>query len=226
MSKNKGRDYTRWLMIGALLVIVIRYSAAFTASDVGEITGNLSAATTILMTISGIGMGFLVVFGQAYTFDGWRRSLPKSGQRWTWRFFLLTLVSAVLIIVDVAILVPFTVSRITHQSMDAVLGQGLTWWWSGVVNVAPALLLLGVMLGNQVMAVNTTNTTNTEANAFANSSQNGNSKGRTYANLSQAEKYLIVNSPSSVASNELGVTTRAVQKWRKKVQEEIAQGRL
>lgn len=152
MSKQKGRDYTRLLMIGALLVIVIRYSAAFTASDVGEITGNLSTATTVLMTISGVGMGFLVVFGQAYTFDGWRRSLPKSGQRWTWRFFLLTLVALALIIVDVAILVPFTVSRITHQSMDDVLGQGLTWWWSGVVNIAPALLLLGVMLGNQVVA--------------------------------------------------------------------------
>lgn len=222
-KNSKGRDYTRLLMIGALLVIVIRYSAAFTASDVGQITGGLSTATTVLMTISGIGMGFLVVFGQAYTFDGWRRSLPKANQKWTWRFFLLTLVSAMLIIVDVAILVPFTVSRITHASMDAVLGEGLTWWWSGVVNIAPALLLLGVMLGNQVVA-----TTQTNADTKANEQTNVREpvRGRTYSSLNNTEKYFILNAKSEQAAKDLGVTPRAIQKWRKEVQQEISQGRL
>ena len=222
-NKQKGRDYTRILMIGALLVIVIRYAAAFYASDVGQITGASSTVTTWFMAISGVGMGFLVVFGQAYTFDGWRRSLPKANQRWTWRFFLLTLVSAMLIIVDVAILVPFTVSRITHQSMDAVLGEGLTWWWSGVVNVAPALLLLGVMLGNQVVA-----TTQTNNNATANEQTNVREpvRGRTYSTLDNTEKYFILNAKSEQAAKDLGVTQRAIQKWRKEIQKEIAQGKL
>lgn len=234
MNKNKGRDYTKLLMLGALLVIVIRYSAAFTASDVGEITGGLSAATTILMTISGIGMGFLVVFGQAYTFDGWRRSLPKANQKLNWRFVLLTLVSALLIIVDVAILVPFTVSRITHQSMDAVLGEGLTWWWSGVVNIAPALLLLGVMLGNQVVST-TQNETHGMANEQTNQANGGANRSpeivqgrvkRTYDSLDNSDKYYILNANSKSVAGEWGVTSRAVQKWRKRVQEEIAQGKL
>jgi hypothetical protein len=221
MSKNKGRDYTRLLMIGALLVIVIRYSAAFTASDVGEITGDLSTATTILMTISGIGMGFLVVFGQAYTFDGWRRSLPKSGQRWTWRFFLLTLVSAMLIIVDVAILVPFTVSRITHQSMDAVLGQGLTWWWSGVVNVAPALLLLGVMLGNQVVATQTgTAQSDRKVTDFTDNLPNGNKSDwrQVRKQLSQDDVTWLKTARTEEICFRYGINDRTARNWRKNAQ--------
>jgi hypothetical protein len=225
MSKPKGRDYTRLLMIGAALVVVIRYAAAFTASDVGEITGAMSTATTFLMAISGIGMGFLVVFGQIYTFDGWKRSLPKAGQKWTLRFMLLTLVSGLLIIVDVAILVPFTVSRITHMSMDAVLGQGLTWWWSGVVNAAPALLLAGVALGNQVVTTQV-NAANGTANSSQNSSQGENGSPRKFASLTNTEKYYIMNANSKEAAKEFGVTPRAVQKWRTAIQDEISQGKL
>jgi len=215
-------------MIGAALVVVIRYAAAFTASDVGEITGTMSTVTTVLMAISGVGMGFLVVFGQIYTFDGWKRSLPKAGQKWTFRFMLLTLVSGLLIMVDVAILVPFTVSRITHMSMDAVLGQGLTWWWSGVVNAAPALLLAGVALGNQVVGTANTgaNTANGEANGSANGSQAQSSSPRKFASLTNTEKYYIMNANSKEAAKEFGVTPRAVQKWRTSIQDEISQGKL
>jgi hypothetical protein len=225
MGNKKGRDYTRLLMIGAALVVVIRYAAAFTASDVGEITGTMSTVTTVLMAISGIGMGFLVVFGQIYTFDGWKRSLPKAGQKWAFRFMLLTLVSVLLIIVDVAILVPFTVSRITHMSMDSVLGQGLTWWWSGVVNAAPALLLAGVALGNSVVTTQANGTAN-GANGSPNSGTNGANGSRTFASLTNSDKYLILNSDSKTIAADFGVTARAIQKWRVRIQAEVEQGKL
>lgn len=64
------------------------------------------------------------------------------------------------------------------------------------------------------------------ANDSRTDSPNETAKGRTYANLSQSEKYLIVNNGSEAVARELGVTARAIQKWRKKVQEEIAQGKL
>lgn len=225
-TKNKGRDYSQMLMIGAAMVIIIRYAAAFYASDVGQITGISSEVTTIFMAVSGIGMGFLVVFGQAYAFDGWRRSLPKVGHRWTWRFVLLTLVVSLLVIMDVAILVPFTVSRIRHVAISEVLGQW-DWLWSVSVNIAPALLLLGVGLGNQVVAVTQlpdNGTANEQANGFVSGSQGRES--RSYDSLSNSEKYYILNSKSKVVSAELGVTTRAIQKWRKRIQEEISQGKL
>jgi len=222
-GKSKGRDYSRILMIGAALVVVIRYSAAFTASDVGEITGSLSAATTVLMTISGVGMGFLVVFGQIYTFDGWRRSLPKPPHyKWTWRFFLLSLVSFLLVIVDVAILVPFTVSRITHQSMDAVLGQGLTWWWSGVVNVAPALLLLGVALGNQVVSTTQSETTQNRQNLSEFSgnfpSRNSVSWRQVRKNLSQEDVTWLAKARTEEICFRWGIDDRTARNWRKYAQ--------
>jgi hypothetical protein len=226
MSKQKGTDYTKLLLIGAALVVVIRYAAAFTASDMGAIEGNASTVTTWFMAASGIGMGFLVVFGQAYAFDGWKRSMPKVGQRIGWRFSLLTLTCLLLIVVDVAILVPFTVSRIRHASISAVLGEW-DWLWSVSVNIAPALLLAGVALGNTVVSV-TQSTTHGTANEHANEGANR-SQGvaaRSYGSLSNSEKYYILNSKSGVVSAELGVTPRAVQKWRKRIQEEMSQGKL
>lgn len=225
-AKNKGRDYSRLLMIGAALVIIVRYAAAFYASDVGQITGLSSEITTLFMAISGIGMGFLVVFGQAYAYDGWRRSLPKAGHRWTWRFALLTLVVFLLVVMDVAILVPFTVSRIRHVAISDVLGSW-DWLWSVSVNIAPALLLLGVGLGNQVVSIaqsQNNGTANEQANTFAIGSPRPES--RSYGSLSNSEKYYILNSKSSVVSAELGVTPRAIQKWRKRIQDEISQGKL
>lgn len=49
---------------------------------------------------------------------------------------------------------------------------------------------------------------------------------RKYSELSQSEKYFIINSKSSDAAAELGVTERAIQKWRIRVQEEVKQGKL
>jgi len=224
-TKQKGRDYSKFLLFGAAMVVVIRYAAAFYASDVGQISGLSSEITTAFMAVSGIGMGCLVVFGQSYAFDGWRRSMPRPGHHITWRFVILTLVIILLVIMDVAILVPFTVSRIRHVSISAVLGEW-DWLWSTSVNIAPALLLLGVGLGNQVVATTQTNTY-TNANGGANGSANGSREpGRMYKRLTNSEKYLILNGKSSDVAKELNVTHRAIQKWRKYVQDEISQGKL
>lgn len=223
--KQKGHDYSKWLLFGAALVVVIRYAGAFYASDVGQIDGLSSEVVTFFMAASGIGMGCLVVFGQSYAFDGWRRSMPRPGHHITWRFIVLSLVIFLLVVMDVAILVPFTVSRIRHTSISAVLGEW-DWLWSTSVNIAPALLLLGVGLGNQVVATTQTNS-DANANGGANGSANrSGERGRTYGRLTNSEKYMILNDKSSIVAKELGVTVRAVQKWRKYAQEEVEQGKL
>jgi hypothetical protein len=156
--------------------------------------------------------------------------MPTAKQKVTFRFILLTLVSFLLIVTDVAILVPFTVSRIRHESISLVLGEW-DWLWSTAVNIAPALLLAGVALGNQVVATTQTNSEQT-ANREANHSPlrspfDAESRvKRTYESLSSSDKYYILNAQSKAVAGEWGVTSRAVQKWRKKVQEEIAQGKL
>lgn len=224
MSKQKGHDYSTILIWSAAIVTVVRYVAAFIASDMGEIVGWLSEAITFMMGISGLGMGILDVIGGTYLFDGWRRAMPQAGRAWSNRFKVLTFFVFALIVTGVMILVPFTVSRVTHSNMEAVLGQGmLLWTWSLLVNVAPYLLIGGVAVGNQVVSVTQTNT-HANANERANSSPNG--SGRKYNSLTNSEKYLILNANSSTVAKELGVTPRAIQKWRKIIQEEVNQGRL
>lgn len=153
-KQKKGHDYSTLLIWAAALVTVVRYSAAFIASDMGEITGLLSEGITIAMGLSGLGMGILDVIGGTYLFDGWRRTMPASGKAWSFRFKVLTGFIVGLMASGVMILVPFTVSRVTHESMDAVLGTGgsLT-WWALLVNLTPYLLIGGVAIGNDVVKV-------------------------------------------------------------------------
>jgi hypothetical protein len=155
MSKQKGHDYSTILIWSAAVVTVVRYVAAFIASDVGQITGTLSDLISFLMGLSGLGMGILDVIGGTYLFDGWRRAMPQAGRAWSSRFKVLTFFVFALIATGVMILVPFTESRVTHSSMAAVLGtgRGLT-WWAFLVNVAPYLLIGGVAVGTQVVTVN------------------------------------------------------------------------
>jgi hypothetical protein len=224
MSKQKGHDYSTILIWAAAIVTVVRYVAAFIASDMGQITGTLSDVITFMMGISGMGMGILDVIGGTYLFDGWRRAMPQAGRAWSSRFKVLTVFVFALIATGVMILVPFTESRVTHSSMAAVLGtgRGLT-WWAFLVNVAPYLLIGGVAVGTQVVTVNAANEL---ANVREQRSQESRGGARTYASLTNTEKYYILNNNSGSAATELGVTPRAVQKWRKKVQDEITAGTL
>lgn len=154
MSKQKGRDYSTMLIWAAATVTVVRYAAAFMASDVGKIVGPLSEVITVLMAISGFAMGILDVFGGAYLFDGWRKTMPANDKRWGFRFKVLTFFVFALIVTGVMILVPFTVSRVTHVGMDFVLGVGgKLWGWALLVNLAPYLLIGGVTIGNQIVSI-------------------------------------------------------------------------
>lgn len=225
MNKNKGSDYSKVLIWSAALVTVVRYVAAFIASDMGQIPdGWLSELITALMGFSGLGMGILDVIGGTYLFDGWRRAMPATGQAWKPRFKVLTIFIFALMGTGVMILVPFTESRVTHSSMASVLGDGagLT-WWSFLVNVAPYLLIGGVAVGNQVVTVNQTSS---PTQGERTGERSPNDSGRKYSTLSNSEKYLILNTNSQNAAAELGVTQRAIQKWRKKVQEEVSKGLL
>lgn len=152
-SSNKQNYDVVWLVtISAALVTVVRYSAAFISSDMGQITGQLSEVITILMGFTGLGMGILDVFGGAYLFNGWRKTMPRSGQKWSPRFKVLTFFVMGLITSGMTILVPFTISRISQVSVAEVLGKGIgEWVWATMVNVVPYFLVGGVFAGNRII---------------------------------------------------------------------------
>jgi hypothetical protein len=228
MTKQKGTDYSTAIIWSSALVGMIRYSAAFLSSDLGKITGLLSEVVTFLLGFSGFFMGILGTLGTAYIFDGWRQKMPKAGDHWSNKFKALTFFVFAALACEVLILVPFTMSRIRHNSIANVLGHG-DWWWATAITVMPILLIGGVSMSNQIVTVATSEQTNEPANGSQNGSledKNQENGSRKYSSLSATEKYYIINNDSKIVAEELKVTPRAIQKWRIRVQEEITQGKL
>ncbi len=210
-KQSKGRDYSGMLIWSAAVVTVVRYSAAFVASDMGQITGPLSEAVTLLLGLSGIGMGVLDVFGGTYLFDGWRHAIPAQGKRWTIRFRALTFLVFGLIISGVFILVPFTVSRVRHESMADVLVGNSLWWWSILVNVTPYFIIGGVAIGNQIVKVNS----ESFRQLSENTSENGSDWRKVSARLSAKQIEEIANMDTGQIQYKYGITERTARNWRK-----------
>lgn len=225
MKAQKGHDYSTLLIWSAAVVTVVRYAAAFIASDVGEIVGWLSEVITIAMGLSGLGMGILDVIGGTYLFDGWRRTMPKSGHVWPFRFKVLTLFVLLLIGTGVLILVPFTVSRVTHTSMADVLSGGWLNGWALLVNLAPYLLIGGVAVGNQVVSVSSSESSNLTGN-FPNGERKltGNFPTdwrKVRKELSDEQIQRIATGKTGEICYEFGITERTARNWRVKAQNEV-----
>ncbi len=56
-TKVQGHDYSTIIIWSSILVGMIRYAAAFLASDLGIIEGMLSEVVTFLLGVSGFFMG-------------------------------------------------------------------------------------------------------------------------------------------------------------------------
>jgi hypothetical protein len=154
--KQKGHDYSELLIWAAALVTVVRYAAAFIASDATEIGATLSEIITIAMGVSGLGMGVLDVIGGTYLFTGWQKKMPANGQAWSFKFKILTFFAIGLIVNGILILIPFTASRVSGNTMFHILGDGFFLYaWSAVVNIAPYLLVGGVAVGNTLVTIDT-----------------------------------------------------------------------
>lgn len=233
--KQKGHDYSTMIIWGACLVGMIRYAAAFLASDMGQIVGITSDLITFLLGLSGFAMGLLGTFGATYLFDGWRKKMPASGQTWPFKFLVLTFFVMFAFACELAILVPFTVSRMEHATMSEVLRGGV-WWWSAAVNVMPMLLLGGVSVGNQIVSVSSTEPTQVTGN-FPNSPQEvtGNFPNspqkvtgnfptnwrQVRKNLSSEDVAVIAKMTTEQICFRYGVLDRTAVNWRKYAQREL-----
>lgn len=224
MKKTQGHDYSTMLIWAAGLVGMIRYAAAFLASDVGQIVGVTSQLITLMLGLSGFAMGILGTFGTTYLFDGWRKKMPASGHKWPFKFTVLTFFVMLAFAAELAILVPFTVSRMEHSTMSDVLGGGV-WWWSTAVNIMPMLLLGGVSVGNQVVSVSSTNL----PESFQKVSDDEQKLSRNFPNdwrkvrkVLKAEqlKEIAVMSSGDIAYM-YGVSERTASNWRNKAKAEV-----
>jgi len=216
--KTKQHDYSQLLIWSAALVTVVRYAAAFVASDMGQITGDLSHWITGFMGLTGLGMGVLDVLGGVYLFDGWRRVMPRTGDKWSFKFKVLTCFVFGLMGAGICILVPFTVSRVSERSLFQVLGDtGWLWAWSGFVNVIPYFLIGGVATGNKLIA----EAGPEEKRKNTGKLPEGNQPEKVRWNQVDPEDYKIIAAmKTSEIMTAYGVDDRTARNWRVKAQKE------
>ena len=150
----KLKEWADRLIWATVLISVVRYAAAFAASDVGQITGTWSNVLTFFLSLTGLGMGILDTIGGGLLFNGWSRVFPKAGSTWSLRFKVLTICVFTLLISGLFILVPFTMSRLAHESVLESLGgkSFWSWSWSLMVNLIPYVLIAGVFTGNKMVS--------------------------------------------------------------------------
>lgn len=187
------KNWSERLIWATILISVVRYAAAFAASDVGEITGVWSNVLTFLLSITGVGMGFLDTAGGGLLFNGWSRVFPKHGQRWSVRFVVLTACVFGLLASGLIILVPFSMSRLSHESVLTTLGGKNSigaWVWAGMVNLIPYLLIAGVFVGNKMVIALEDERTDNERTMTTQRAQRTNSERTTNAVSERIEKFV------------------------------------
>ena len=182
------KNWSSRLIWATILISVVRYAAAFAASDVGEITGIWSNILTFLLSLTGVGMGILDTVGGGLLFNGWSRVLPKHGASGSTRFNILSVCVGTLLVSGLFILVPFTMSRLSHESVLAALGGKnsiWSWLWS--------FMVAGVFIGNKMVTSledgegsgtpqhfqNTSGTTSGSNRNFRNSSESNYESSKT-----------------------------------------------
>lgn len=225
----KLKDWVDRLIWATILVTVVRYSAAFMASDVGIITGVASQIVTFFLTLTGLGMGILDTLGGGLLFNGWSRVFPRQGTSWTTKFKILTFCVFSLVISGMIILVPFTVSRMSHNSvLDVLGGQGSfwTWLWSSMVNFIPYVLIIGVFAGNKMVTeLESDGKFQESSNPQVESSKKVPEDWRKVRpRLSQDDLVNIANlSPEKIRAyaKESGYTYKTISNWRSRAREEL-----
>lgn len=242
----KIKDWYGRLIVATLIVTVVRYMGAFAAADLGKVTGVLSELLTILLAISGAGMGVLDVLGGGLLFNGWRMVMPKAGQRWTFRFWVLTICVFMLLISGSIILVPFTVSRMTQESIVYTLGgaqSNFTWLWAWMVVLVPYFIIIGVFVGNKMVegldASGSSGTTSESHSripkGFRNSSETTSRTGRPSIHETEVYGYMeevlklegrVATFGEAVQSTGLPESTvsRIRNQWIRQAQEDVSRG--
>lgn len=223
----KTKNWAPWLVFATMIMMVVRYSAAFAASDMGQITGAGSDFVTFLTGLTGIGMGILDTIGGGFLFNGWSRVFPKNGSAWSMRFRILSLCVFALLVSGMFILVPFTMSRLAHESVLDTLGGKHSFWawmWSAMVNLIPYVIIGGVFTGNKMVEQMETsesfrNVSDSPSNTPSNFPQDWR-KVRPTLSMDEVTNIAYANT-SDIMKIFPGLSERSARNWRTHARDEI-----
>src|SRR5574340_197658 len=130
--RRRGMDLGRVLLWSAVVVEAPRWAGAMLAADLKDVEGWLSSALNTGNTMAGVAMGLVNVIATAYMLDALRHERPVLSVRRrgetveipNWRFYGLLVFIAGLLALTPFVLAPFMVSRMTGETLAAVLRSG------------------------------------------------------------------------------------------------------
>ena len=241
----KLKDWSERLIWATVVISVVRYAATFAASDVGQIIGVWSEVLTFFLTLTGIGMGILDTIGGGLLFNGWSRVFPKVGSAWSLRFKILTTCVFSLLVSGLFILVPFSMSRLAHESVLDTLGGKESFWawtWAFMVNVIPYVLIAGVFTGNKmVVALESEEGSETSPKPSERPQESKTSLSETFRNFPKEKDWrnlepmltreqavgLVQLNPVQrrELASYLGVTEKTISNWAASVQNRLDQNK-
>ena len=158
--------------------------------------------------------------------------MPRAGDRWNMKFKILTTCVISLVVSGLIILIPFTVSRMTHQSITEALGGNKSfflWLWAAMVNVIPYVLIAGVFTGNRMVedlevSEKVSTPTGNKEESFEKVSETWR---KMKSKLSLEDMKNLANlSPENMKSyaSETGFTYKTISNWRANARKELGLG--
>lgn len=220
------KNWASRLIFATILMSVVRYSAAFAASDIGAITGGWSKLINVLVALTGVGMGILDTAGGGFLFNGWSRVFPRNGAAWSLKFKVLTFCVFSLIVSGMIILVPFTLSRLAGESILVTLGGKesiWSWVWATMVNFIPYVIIAGVFTGNRMVEqMESSEPIRKPSETETESSGNFPTNWRKARPLLSIEYVIqIANAPTEWIMKTYKLSDKTARNWRHYAQDEI-----
>jgi len=151
----KAKFDLRWtLIIASVAVEIPRFAGMFLSADVAEMDWWLSSALHWGSTLSGLAMGALYAVGAMYLSHGLMKSfqnknLAEIKKMLNLKFLALILITAAIMYMAVELLTPYTISRMTGESLADALGTGIA-GWARLSAIAPLLLMIGAFMSGSI----------------------------------------------------------------------------
>jgi glucan phosphoethanolaminetransferase (alkaline phosphatase superfamily) len=224
---KKSKFDLRWFLILASVAVEIpRFAGMFLAADVAELDDWLSSALHWGSVFSGLAMGVLYAIGAMYLSHGLmksfqNRNLSEIKKMLNLKFIALIVITGFIIYMAVALLTPYTVSRMTGQTLAATLDADAH-AWAMLASIAPLLLMIGAFMSGSVSFDGGNGAENTGKLPRKNSENSGKIPETAKPNWSRvdpADYDWLSKASTGEIQGRYGLEERTARNWRTKAQE-------
>jgi len=225
----KGKLNLRWFLIFSSVAVEIpRFAGMFLAADVATLDPWLSNLLHWGSVISGLFMGVLYAVGAMFLSHGLmkalqNKSLAETKKMMNLKFIALIFITGFIIYMAVALLTPYTVSRMTGQTLADTLGADAH-GWAMLASIAPLLLMIGAFMSGSVSGFDGPQTETIRKDSGKKPETQRKENGNLpvsfddFRQVPKTEYSYIAGASTSDICSRYGVTERTARNWRKSAQ--------